>query len=44
MLDYKRVIGMHYASGYSGHEIAKSLHCSKSTVNEFLRGLRRSFT
>ncbi len=40
MLDYKKILGLRYASNLSGREIAKSCGCSKSAVNEFLRRFR----
>lgn len=40
MLDYKRILGLRYASNLSGREIAKSCGYSKSAVNEFLKRFR----
>ena len=37
MLDYKRILGLRFASNFSGREIAKSCGYSKSAVNEFLK-------
>lgn len=36
MLDYKRIINMHYGSCISGREIAKELNVSKTGVNQFI--------
>lgn len=40
MLDYKRILGLRFASNLSGREIAKSCGCSKSAVNDFLKRFR----
>ena len=42
MLDYKKILGLRYASNLSGREIAKSCSCSKSAVNEFLKRFREN--
>ncbi len=40
MLDYKDIITKHYALEMTGSEIAESLRCSKSGVNDFLRAFK----
>ncbi|WP_345907101.1 IS21 family transposase [Sphaerochaeta sp. UBA5849] len=40
MLDYKKILGLRYASNLSGREIARSCNYSKSAVNEFLKRFR----
>lgn len=40
MLDYKKILGLRFASNLSGREIARSCNYSKSAVNEFLKRFR----
>lgn len=41
MLDYKNIITRHFALGMTGSEIARTISCSTSGVNDFLRAFKK---
>ena len=40
IMDYKKVLRLHYVNDLSSREIAESNACGKTTINEFLKRFR----